>query len=57
MRAAVLKRYGGPDQIVFGDILRPVPRADEILVQVHSAGLNPVDEMIRAGKMKAICRP
>jgi NADPH:quinone reductase-like Zn-dependent oxidoreductase len=56
MRAFVLKRYGGPDQVAFADVPRPVPKPDEILVQVHAAGLNPIDNKIRDGKMKAILR-
>jgi NADPH:quinone reductase-like Zn-dependent oxidoreductase len=56
MRALVFKRYGGLDQVAFADIPRPVPKPDEILVQVHAAGLNPVDYKIRDGKMKAILR-
>ena len=56
MRALVFKRYGGLDQVAFADIPRPVPKPDEILVQVHAAGLNPVDYKIRNGKMKAILR-
>src|SRR5207248_8582648 len=56
MRALVFKRYGGPDQVAFADVPRPVPKPDEILVQVHAAGLNPIDNKIRDGKMKAILR-
>ena len=56
MRALVFKHYGGPDQVAFVDIPRPVPKPDEILVQVHAAGLNPVDNKIRAGEMKPILR-
>jgi NADPH:quinone reductase-like Zn-dependent oxidoreductase len=56
MRALVFKRYGGSDQVAFADIPRPVLEPDEILVQVHAAGLNPVDNKIREGKMKAILR-
>src|SRR6266568_9505914 len=56
MRALVFKRYGGPDQVAFVDVPRPVPKPDEILVQVHAAGLNPIDNKIRDGKMKAILR-
>src|SRR5438094_2624341 len=56
MRALVFKRYGGLDQVAFADIPRPVPKPDEMLVQVHAAGLNPVDNKIRSGKMKAILR-
>lgn len=54
MKALVLKRYGGLDQIVFADIPRPVPKADEILVQVRAAGLNPIDAMIPTGSFKPI---
>jgi NADPH:quinone reductase-like Zn-dependent oxidoreductase len=54
MKALIFKRYGGLDQIAFADITRPVPKPDEILVHVHAAGLNPVDNRIREGKMKAI---
>ena len=35
MKALVLNRYGGLDQVVFADVQRPVPKPDEILVQVH----------------------
>ena len=56
MKALVFKRYRGLDQVAFADISRPVPKPDEILVQVHAAGLNPVDNKIRDGKMKAILR-
>ena len=56
MKALVFKRYGGPDQVMLADIPRPVPKPDEILVQVHAAGLNPVDNKIREGKMKPLLR-
>src|SRR5213595_2780838 len=54
MKALIFKRYGGPGQVMLADIPRPAPKPDEILVQVHAAGLNPVDNKIREGKMKAI---
>jgi NADPH:quinone reductase-like Zn-dependent oxidoreductase len=56
MRALVLKGYGKPGQVRFGDIPRPVPKPDEILVQVHAAGLNPIDNMIPTGTFKPILR-
>jgi len=56
MKALVFKRYGGPDQVAFADMTRPVPKADEILVQVHAAGLNPIDNMVRKGTFKPILR-
>ena len=56
MKALVLHRYGESNQISFADIPRPVPKADEILVQVHAAGLNPIDNLIPTGSFKPIIR-
>ena len=56
MKALVFKRYGKPDQITFADIPRPTPKPDEILVQVHAAGLNPVDNAIPKGTFKLFLR-
>ena len=56
MKALVLKRYGKTDQIVFADVPRPVPKPNEMLVQVYAAGLNPIDTMIPKGDFKAILR-
>ncbi len=56
MRALVLKRYGGPDPVAFADLPRPTIKPDEILVQVHAVGLNPIDYMIPKGTFKPILR-
>jgi len=56
MRALVLKRYGKSDQVASADTARPVPKPDEILVQVHAAGMNPIDNMISKGTFKPILR-
>ena len=56
MKALVLKRYGGLDQVVFADIPRPALKSDEILVQVHAAGLNPIDYMIPKGTFKPMLK-
>jgi NADPH:quinone reductase-like Zn-dependent oxidoreductase len=56
MKALVFKRYGRPDQIAFGDLPRPTPGPDEMLVQVHAAGLNPIDTMIPKGTFKPFLR-
>ncbi len=52
MKALILKRYGKSDQLAFADIPRPVIKPDEMLVQVHAAGLNPVDNIIPTGAFK-----
>jgi NADPH:quinone reductase-like Zn-dependent oxidoreductase len=56
MKALVLKCYGGLDQVAFADISRPPLKPDEILVQVHAAGLNPIDYMIPKGTFKPTLR-
>jgi NADPH:quinone reductase-like Zn-dependent oxidoreductase len=56
MRALVFNGYGGLDQIAFTDIPRPALKPDEILVQVHAAGLNAIDYMIPKGTFKPILR-
>jgi NADPH:quinone reductase-like Zn-dependent oxidoreductase len=54
MRALVLSRYGGPEHTALTDVPQPSPRANELLVHVHAAGLNPVDFKTRMGKLKII---
>lgn len=56
MKALILKRYGKRDSVTFADVPRPVPKPDEILVQVHAAGLNPIDTMIPKGTFKPILK-
>jgi NADPH:quinone reductase-like Zn-dependent oxidoreductase len=56
MKALVLNRYGGLDQVAFADIPKPKLKSDEILVQVHAVGLNPVDTMIPKGTFKPFLR-
>src|ERR1700757_542563 len=54
MRAFVLSGYGGPEHTALADVPQPTPRAGELLVRVHAAGLNPVDFKTRAGALKVI---
>ena len=56
MKALVFKRYGKADHIAVADMPRPVPKPDEVLVQVHAAGLNPIDYAIPKGTFKSILR-
>ncbi|MBV7534141.1 NADP-dependent oxidoreductase [Duganella sp. sic0402] len=54
MKALILKRYGGLDQVEFAELPRPTLKPDEILVEVYAAGLNPIDYMIPKGMFKPI---
>lgn len=56
MKALTFKRYGKSPGIGFADVPRPVLKPDELLVQVHAAGLNPIDNMIPTGTFKPVLR-
>jgi NADPH:quinone reductase-like Zn-dependent oxidoreductase len=57
MNAFVLKHYGGPQAAGFAEMPRPQLRLGDVLVRVHSAGLNPVDYKFRQGVLRPIYRP
>ena len=52
MKALIFNRYAKRDNIAFTEIARPTPKPDEILVQVHAVGLNPVDLIVPTGAFK-----
>lgn len=56
MKALVLKRYGRANNIEFAELPRPTIKPDEILVRIHAAGLNPIDNMIPTGSFKPIIK-
>jgi len=49
MKAIVQDRYGGPDVLEFSDIGQPVPKDNEVLVQVQAAGLHRGDWHVMTG--------
>ncbi len=51
MMAARIHSFGGPEVLQNEDTPMPEPKADEMLVRVHFAGVNPVDWKIREGLM------
>jgi NADPH:quinone reductase-like Zn-dependent oxidoreductase len=53
MKAVQIHAYGGPEVLKYEDVPRPEPKANEILVRVHAAGVNPVDWKIREGIVPA----
>ena len=56
MKALTFKRYGKSPEIGFTDVPRPTLKADELLVQVHAASVNPIDNMIPTGLFKAVVK-
>jgi NADPH:quinone reductase-like Zn-dependent oxidoreductase len=54
MKAVVINEYGNADVVNYVDLERPVPKANEVLVRVHAAGVNPIDWKIRGGVGKRL---
>lgn len=54
MKAFIVDRYGKKERLRAGDVPVPELRADEVLVQVHAAGVNLLDSKIRNGEFKLI---
>ena len=50
MQAAVFTRYGPIDNLKLESVARPVPEADQVLVQVYAAGLNDYEFGLVTGK-------
>ncbi|WP_260963040.1 NADP-dependent oxidoreductase [Pseudomonas citri] len=56
MKALTFKRYGKSPDIDLAQVARPTIKADELLVEVHAAGLNPIDNMIPTGMFKPVLK-
>ena len=49
MKAIARYCYGGPEVLKYADVQRPVIAADQVLVKVHSASVNPLDFHVMRG--------
>jgi NADPH:quinone reductase-like Zn-dependent oxidoreductase len=56
MKAVVLSRFGGPEELRPTDVERPEPGAGQVRVEVRAVGVNPFDAKIRSGAMEAMFR-
>lgn len=54
MKAYFINRYGKSDVLTSGDLPEPALRDNDILVQIHAAGVNPLDNKIRGGEFKLL---
>ncbi|UGQ13976.1 NADP-dependent oxidoreductase [Yinghuangia sp. ASG 101] len=54
MRALMVERYGSEADVRVREAPAPQVSADDVLVRIHAAGVNPLDTKIRDGEFKLI---
>jgi len=50
MKAAIIKDYG--NQVEISDVPVPELTEDSVMIEVHAASINPIDNIVKAGYMK-----
>jgi alcohol dehydrogenase len=54
MKAFLLTRYGKNEKLQLTEVPQPAPQADEVLIEIHAAGVNQLDYKLRDGEFKLI---
>jgi NADPH:quinone reductase-like Zn-dependent oxidoreductase len=54
MQAAVIRSFGGPEQIQLEDVTTPTPASGEVLVKVLAVGVNRLDHYVRLGQIAPV---
>ncbi|WP_420348201.1 NADP-dependent oxidoreductase [Pelagibius sp.] len=54
MKAVRIHSYGEPEVLRFEEAPDPTPGPDEVVVDVHAAGINPLDWKIRSGALAGL---
>jgi hypothetical protein len=54
MKAFIVDRYGSADRVRSGEVPGPEMREDDVLIEIHAAGVNPLDSKIRDGEFKLL---
>lgn len=53
MKAAYIENVGSSEAIIYGDLPKPIPESNQILVKVAVVGVNHIDTYIRSGLYSA----
>jgi NADPH:quinone reductase-like Zn-dependent oxidoreductase len=48
-KAVRIHRFGGPEALQIDEVAAPIPHANEVVLRVRAASVNPVDYKIRGG--------
>lgn len=51
MKATYIDKPGPPKNIIFGDLPKPIPTDQQVLVKVKAVAVNPVDTYVRSGML------
>src|SRR5437773_1292457 len=54
MKAFIVDRYGSDDRVRASEVPDPELRDDDVLIEIHAAGVNPLDSKIRDGEFKLL---
>jgi NADPH2:quinone reductase len=49
VKAIRVHEFGGPEKLLLEDVAELNPGAGEVMIEIHAAGVNPVDTYIRSG--------
>lgn len=49
MKAVIINEFGGPEQLIYTDVAKPVPKDNEILVRNEIIGVGKPDYLMRSG--------
>jgi len=52
MKSIVINNYGDKEELKEKDLPKPEPEADEVLIEIHAAAVNPIDWKLRYGYLK-----
>jgi NADPH:quinone reductase-like Zn-dependent oxidoreductase len=50
MKAIEYKKYGSPEVLEINEIVKPLPKSDEVLIKIEATTVSAVDSIFRSGK-------